>query len=150
MNDETKTNAESTMPEIEKPAEAFESSSEAERLRNENEELKLAMRLRDARDSITRELTAAGARSPELLFSSVKADLQFDTDGKLMNTAALIEHFKRNFPEQFIREKPSGSIDGGAGSGNGTRFLTREALAKMKPAEVARLDWNDVRQALSN
>ncbi|MGQ0540928.1 MAG: hypothetical protein ACT4O9_03630 [Blastocatellia bacterium] len=150
MNDETKTNAESAEPEKETPAETFENSPEAARLRAENEELKLAMRVRNARDTIMRELTAAGARSPELLFAAVKADLQFDADGKLANTAALIEQVKQSFPEQFIREKSADSIDGGAGAGNSARFLTREALSKMKPAEIARLDLNDVRTVLAN
>ncbi len=126
-----------------------ESSSEAERLREENEELKNSIRLRDAREALITELNTAGARSPELLFTSVQGELQFDGEGKPLNIAAIAVNLKQKFPEQFGSERPV-SIDGGAGAKNQNNFLTRDALAKMKPAEIARLDWNDVRSVLSN
>ncbi|MFM9904815.1 MAG: hypothetical protein ACKVQJ_09620 [Pyrinomonadaceae bacterium] len=116
-------------------------------LKAENEQLKTTIRLNAAHRQITGELLIAGARSPELLFDSVKSHLQFAEDGQIENAAALIAKLKAGFPEQFGYERPA-SIDGGAGTGSGTT-LTREALAKMKPAEIAELDWNDVRRVLA-
>ena len=84
-------------------------------LQTENEQLKATIRLGAAHRQITGELAKAGARSPELLFDSVKADLQFAADGNLENAAALIERLKAAHPEQFGVERPVGSIDGGAG-----------------------------------
>ncbi len=134
---------------VEDAAEVSESNAEVERLRSENEKLKLAIRMRDAREALTGELKAAGARSPELLFASASGHLQFDDEGKPTNIAAIAANLKQNFPEQFGSFPPS-SIDAGAGAGKQNNFLTREALARMKPAEIARLDWNDVRQVLAN
>ena len=126
-----------------------ESNAEAEQLRAENDELKNAIRMRDARELLVYELSAAGARSPELLFASVQSEIQFDDSGKPANIAAIAANLKQKFPEQFGSDLPV-SIDGGAGRGNQTNFLTRDTLAKMTPQEIARLDWNDVRQVLAN
>ena len=71
--------------------------------------------MRDAREQMTQSLVKAGAVSPDLLFDSAKATLQFDENGKLINGAALLEHLKKTLPEQFRTDKPQGSIDGGAG-----------------------------------
>jgi len=117
-------------------------------LQAENEQLKATIRIGEAHRQITGELTRAGARSPELLFDSVKADLQFADGGTLENAAALIEKLKSGFPEQFGSERPTGSIDGGAGGGAQPQ-LTRDALAKMKPSEIAALDWSDVKRVLA-
>ena len=46
-------------------------------LQAENEQLKATIRFDAAHRQITGELERAGARSPELLFDSVKGDLQF-------------------------------------------------------------------------
>jgi len=121
--------------------------SEIDTLRMENEELKRAIRLRDARDQLTGELRAAGAQTPDLLFSASRDALQFGDDGKVENVEALIADLRLKFPEQFCRPHPP-SIDGGAGtSGNGFG-LTKDALAAMKPDEIARLDWGSVKAAL--
>ena len=116
-------------------------------LRTENTQLKASIRLSEAHRQITGELEKAGARSPGLLFDSIKVDLQF-ADGKVANAAALIERLKTGFPEQFGFEHANGSIDGGAGVSAAPR-LTREALAKMKTEEIAALDWADVRRVLA-
>lgn len=121
--------------------------TDLERLQAENEQLKTTIRRGAAHRQITGELAKAGARSPELLFESVKADLQFAANGRIENAPALIEKLKAGFPEQFGYQHPA-SIDAGAGTGGGNT-LTREALAKMKPAEIAKLDWTDVRRVLS-
>ncbi len=121
--------------------------SDITQLQAENEQLKTTIRLNAAHRQITGELAKAGARSPGLLFDAVKGELKFDGDGKLENAAGLIERIAARFPEQFGTETPA-SIDGGAGSGGGIT-LTKEALAKMKPAEIALLDWADVRRVLA-
>ena len=117
-------------------------------LQAENEQLKARIRTSEAHRQITGELAKAGAKSPELLFDSVKADLQFAEDGKVENAAALVERLKTGFPEQFGKERPAASIDAGAGLAVAPQ-LNKEALAKMKPAEVAALDWADVKRVLA-
>ena len=130
-------------------ASAAESNAEAQQLRAENETLRQTLRMRDARAALTTELKNAGARSPELLFESVQSQIQFDEQGVPVNIAAVTANLKQKFPEQFGPDLPS-SIDAGAGRNDQNKFLTREALTKMKPAEIARLDWNDVRQVLAS
>ena len=129
------------------PDPVTESSTETEGLRTENETLKTAMKMRDAREQMTQSLVKAGAVSPDLLFDSAKANLQFDENGKLINGAALLGHLKKTLPEQFRTDKPQGSIDGGAGRG-GSAYLTKDALARMSAAEIGKLDWQEVRRVL--
>lgn len=117
-------------------------------LRAENERLRTAVRLRDARDQIAESLKATGARSPELLFEVAKDSLQFGDDGSVQNAEAIVAELKRKFPEQFGHPTPP-SINGGAGSAR-VNPLTKDALAQMKPDEISRLDWSQVRQVLSN
>src|SRR6266700_1444840 len=117
-------------------------------LRQEHAELRQMIRIRDARDEITEALKTAGARSPGLLFAQAVDDLQFDTDGRVANSAALVEKLRRAFPEQFGRDIAQ-PIDAGAGGASQTKYLTKEMLAKMKPAEIAKLDWAELRQVLS-
>jgi hypothetical protein len=105
--------------------------------------------MRDAREALTKELNAAGARSPELLFASAQSEIQFDDDGRPANIAAIASNLKQKFPEQFGNDQPA-SIDAGVGRTNHNNFLTRDMLAKMSPQEIARLDWNDVRHVLAN
>lgn len=113
----------------------------------ENEQLKAQLRVERAHRRITGELAASGARSPELLFDAVKGELQFDDEGQIANAAALVGKLKASFPEQFGTHPPP-SIDAGAGT-TIRPALTREALAKMQPAEIAELDWNEVRRVLA-
>lgn len=139
--------------EAEKKALAAEAKlklTEDQRLAAENEELKVALRSRDARDAITEALKKAGAQSPSLLFRSVEADLEFDAAGKLKNLDDVVAGLKTDFPEQFgERQKQTGSVDAGAGTKQESAPLTREKLAKMSAAEIAKLDWNDVKKALA-
>lgn len=121
---------------------------EAERLRAENESLRAEMYMRSAIYDIETRLAAAGARSPKLLSIHAKPDLQFDEEGKPINTAAIVEHLRSSFPEQFAPEPSGGSIDGGAGRISGPT-LTKEALSRMSPAEIQRLDWAEVSGVLS-
>ncbi len=136
-----------TTEDLEPAADAVEADL-LNKLKTENEQLKAAVRLGEAHRQITAELAAAGARSPELLFASVRGDLQFADDGTLVNAAALTARLKAEFPEQFGGERVAASID--AGSGTAERDpLTRSSLAKMTPAEIAKLDWADVRRVLA-
>lgn len=121
-----------------------------EKLRAENEELRAAMRLREAREDMVAELNAAGARSPALLFDSIKENFQFGDDGKPVNAKALLSRLKNSYPEQFGTGPHVETIDGGAGSGRAASPLTKEALARMTPAQIAELDWNEVRTVLAS
>lgn len=127
-------------------------------LQAENANLKAAIRLRDARDAVTEELKNSGARSPALLWDVVAGDVEFDERGKPTNIAAILAELKASFPEQFGTQTDTGqipapyipqSIDAGAGH-TATPRLTKEALRRMKPAEIAELDWADVRRVLSS
>jgi hypothetical protein len=96
------------------------------------------------------KLKQAGARTPKLLLEAAKHALQFTAAGELENAVEIIEALKEKFPEQFGgHAAPSvPSIDAGAGR-IAKPTLTREALAKMKPAEIAELNWDDVRRVLA-
>jgi len=122
--------------------------AEVERLAAENEELRNEIRMRGAVYDIETRLASAGARSPELLVGKAKEGFQFGEDGKLDNPEALVEKMRRAYPEQFGREAPAGSIDAGAGR-NTAPPLTRDALSRMTPEEIRRLDWDEVKSALS-
>lgn len=117
-------------------------------LQTENADLKAAIRLRDSRDAVTGEIIAAGARSPDLLFDLVRDSIEFDARGKPQNVGAVVADLKAKYPEQFGTQTPQ-SIDGGAGQ-TATPRLTKEALRRMNPSEIAELDWADVRRVLSN
>ncbi len=117
-------------------------------LRTENEKLKASIRLGEAHRQITGELAGAGARSPELLFASVRDELQFADDGTLVNPTAIVAKLKADFPEQFGNDRVAESIDAGSGTATAD-LLTRASLAKMTPAEIAILDWADVKRTLS-
>jgi hypothetical protein len=147
----TKTNEETNTDEVLEAAETAETEdgSALEVLRAENEELKNVVRLQSARDEIVRMLSDADAQSPGLLFAYAVDMLQFDDDGKLANAAAISEHLRKSFPEQFVKRQPVAAIDGGAGASGPAQYLTKDALAKMTPADIAKLDWAQVRQVLS-
>ena len=119
-----------------------------EPLRKENENLRELLRLRDAREQVVGEFQKAGARSPGLLFAQAVDSLQFDGDGRVANAAAMVEKLKREFPEQFGRDVPP-SIDAGAGRNSSVSHLTKDTLSRMKPAEIARLDWSEVKRVLT-
>jgi hypothetical protein len=126
-----------------------ESNADVETLRTENEKLRSEVRANKARAALAAELTVAGARSPELLIAAAEKDIQFDEENQPVNVAAVIAKLTQHYPEQFGPDRPL-SIDAGAGRSNRNNYLTRESLSKMKPEEIARLDWNDVRSILSN
>ena len=119
-------------------------------LRTENETLRAALRLRDARDQVTSALASAGARSPELLFEASKSSLRFDDEGRLRPVDSLLKTLQTKYPEQFTSEPViPPSIDAGTGTASATSSLSKEALSKMSPTEIAKLDWAEVRRALT-
>lgn len=122
--------------------------TELERIKKENEELREANRLRDAKDSVVEALTKAGARSPELIWKAVKGDLEFDDKGNLKNLDTLVTGVKTDYADQFGEAKPDGGIDGGKGSGVTGTKLTQEAIEKMTPAEI-NANWDEVQKVLS-
>lgn len=115
-----------------------------EELAAENEALKAEIRMRSAVYDVETRLTQAGARSPNLLAERAKASFQFSDEGELSNAEAVIEHLRRTWPEQFTPV----SIDASAGR-TARPTLTKEALARMSPAEIQRLDWNEVKATLA-
>jgi hypothetical protein len=149
MDDTNNIQTPSTEPLLVVPPDTNPPDPEAERLRAENIELKQEIRMRDARERMIEQLEAAEANSPELLFGAVKDDLQFSGDGELENAAALLARLKARFPEQFGRRTNAASIDGGAGTGARRQYISAETLARMKPAQIQKLDWAEVRQVLS-
>lgn len=142
-----KKQTENTTPETTPPGEGSAGTESMERLAAENAELKAAVRVAAAKEQIVSSLAKAGARSPSLLFDAAKGDLQFAEDGQPANSAAIVERLRREFPEQFGAERPA-SIDAGAGR-VAAPVLTKEALSRMSPSEIAKLDWAEVRQVLS-
>jgi hypothetical protein len=137
------------IPAEQPPPAGEDSADQLGELRAENDSLRNALRLSEARETLAAELRQAGAISPELLVEIAGRELQFDTGGTVANTSAIVEKFRRRFPVQF---RSAGSavaaIDGGAGQST-QPALTREALAKMTPAQIAALDWKEVRRILS-
>lgn len=123
-----------------------QSVTELQILTDENTELRRALGIERAKRLMTTELTAAGARSPELLFSSVAGDIEFDEQGEPANTATLVASLRSRHPEQFGTQ--TAPIDAGAGAA-AKPALTRESLTRMKPAEIAKLDWAEVREVLA-
>lgn len=120
-------------------------SKSADELSEENEALKAEIRMRDAVYEIKTRLAQAGAKSPGLLTDRAKESFQFSDEGGLTNAEAIVEHIRKTYPEQFA----TASID--ASAGRTTRAtLTKEALARMTPAEIQRLDWAEVRATLAS
>lgn len=134
------------------PVTTVPGTDELDALRSENERLKETLKIREAREDLTAKLKFAGARSPELLFETAKETFKFTEDGKLEDADGIVADLKARFPEQFGKdEAPVSHTSIDAGSGRVAQpALTREALAKMTPAAIAKLDWADVRRVLSN
>ena len=133
-------------PLEERPADV---PSEIEMLRDTNAALAARVRQIEARDSVTKALASAGARSPELLFEAAKDGLRFGDDGTVENAEAVVAEMKQKYPEHF-GPAISPSIDGGTGRSASPAALTKDTLAKMKPDEIARLDWAVIKQALAS
>ncbi|MFZ1702142.1 MAG: hypothetical protein WBO10_06255 [Pyrinomonadaceae bacterium] len=117
-------------------------------LQTENANLKAAIRLKDARAAVTEELGKSGARSPELLWDALAGEIEFDDTDAGANIDSLIAKAREKYPEQFTPTSVTGSIDGGAGQ-TATARLTREALKRMTPSEIAELDWEEVKRVLA-
>jgi hypothetical protein len=121
----------------------------ADDLLAENQALKQMIRLRNAREALTAALSERGAKSPGLLFAYAVDDFQFDEEGNLENASALLRKLEKTFPEQFEQRQIAPSVNGGSGSSGHHTLITRETLSKMRPAEIAALDWSEVKRILS-
>ncbi|MEZ5421842.1 MAG: hypothetical protein R2682_01950 [Pyrinomonadaceae bacterium] len=124
--------------------------SELERLQKENEELRNANRMRDAKDTVLDALIKAGARSADLLYRSIASDLEFDEKGNLKNVDALITSLKGDYADMFGTPKPQDSIDGGKGQDDTSSKFTKKALEAMTPEEINKLDWTEVSKVLAD
>jgi|GEM_PF-1872581 len=125
-------------------------------LRAENERLKKQIAEQAAHTSLKDKLKQAGARTPKLLLEAAKHALEYTVAGELANASEIVQALMDKFPEQFgstnnaLATAPAvPSIDAGARPPS-TPTLTREALAKMTPAQIAELNWDDVRRVLSS
>ncbi len=146
MNNEQPTteNTEVTEPEAEtRPLGSV--SKTADELAAENDRLMAELHMRAAIYDIESRLVKAGARSPKLLAAQSKESFQFTEEGGLTNAEAVIDHLRKTWPEQFATP----SIDASAGRAS-RPTLTKEALARMTPAEIQRLDWNEVKATLAS
>ncbi|MBV9242879.1 MAG: hypothetical protein JO314_12820 [Acidobacteria bacterium] len=124
-------------------------------LQAENAALKKQLREQTAHASLKDKLKQAGARTPQLLLGAAKDALRYTVAGELENAVEIIEALQAKFPEQFgmTNTAPATtpavpSIDAGAGR-TSSPTLTKDALAKMTPAEIAELNWDDVRRVLA-
>ncbi|MFL6375526.1 MAG: hypothetical protein ACJ73D_12730 [Pyrinomonadaceae bacterium] len=124
-------------------------------LKAENDALKKQIAEQTAHAGLKDKLKQAGARTPKLLLDAAKDALQFTVAGELENAVEIIEALKEKFPEQFgtTNNAPAAapavpSIDAGARP-PAKPTLTRDALAKMTPAQIAELNWDDVRRVLA-
>jgi len=157
-NQPQQTTAESFDQPLSVPSVSSDTETGLNNLRAENDRLRTELRLRAAREELTRLLTADRARSPDLLFEVITKRLDFDDDGDLKNTTELLAELKQRFPEQFTvdrlesRTPPPAPpvINAGAGRTGSRLPLTKEALAAMKPVDITRLDWNDVKQVMES
>jgi hypothetical protein len=116
--------AEKNATALQKRIEAIESSgkSESEKLAARLEALEAdnaakakAISERDARDAVKDAAKKAGAPDTDLIFRVLKSDLEYDSDGSVLNTKALIDDLKTTTPHLF--KPPTGKADGGSGNG---------------------------------
>lgn len=111
-------------------------------------ELQAGLRMRDAKDSVSVALEKAGAKATGLMWNAIKGDLEFDDKGKLTNLDSLVKDLQADYPDQFGIAKPGESIDA-AGKTQAGEKLTKEKLAKMTPAEINTLDWEEVKKVMA-
>jgi hypothetical protein len=91
-----------------------------EALEHDNAAKSKAIAERDARDAVKDAARKAGAPDTDLIYRVLKSDLEYDSDGSVLNTKALIDDLKTTTPHLF--KSPAGKADGG--SGNGTKAAT--------------------------
>ena len=122
--------------------------SEDERTAAELNDLKTQIRMRDAKDDVVAALEKAGTKATGLMWNAIKGDLEFDDKGKLTNLDSLVKDLQAEYPDQFGIPKPDASIDA-AGKTTEGGALTKEKLAKMTPAEISKLPWEEVKKVMA-
>lgn len=123
--------------------------SDLEKANKRIAELEADRRLTSAKEETIAALTKEGAQSPELLWKTMKGDLEFDDAGKLKNLDTLVTSLKSDYTEMFGEKKPEGGADGGKGQKGEEGTLTKEKLEKMSPAAINELDWKDVSKVMA-
>ena len=149
MKDETQTTQTTQPTQTELP---FGDEPTLAQLQAENAALKKQIQEQAAHTSLKDTLKKAGARTPKLLLEAAKHALEYTVAGELANASEIVDSLMQKFPEQFGGHSSTPavhSIDAGAGQRSLKRTLTREVLAKMSPAEVAELNWEEVRRVLA-
>jgi hypothetical protein len=129
-----------TEPATEQPAAPPDMTAENEQLRGRLREMTASQMLTDA-------LENAGTAACGLVAKALLGEVQYDDAGTPQNIAALVAKARNEFPAVFRTTRPDG-IDAG-NQAPPPRRVTREMLKQMPAAEIAKLDWDDVRSALS-
>lgn len=111
--------------------------SDLEKANKRIAELEADRRLTSAKDETIAALTKEGAQSPELLWKTMKGDLEFDDAGKLKNLDTLVTGLKTDYAEMFGEKKPEGGADGGKGQAGDGTGLTLDKIKTMSTEEVA-------------
>lgn len=88
-------------------------TSRLETLEKDNEAKAAALRERDARETVRDAATKAGASDPNLIYRTVKGDIEFDADGAPTNVESVIKDLKQTAPQLF--RKSTGPADAGGG-----------------------------------
>lgn len=127
------------------PIETLE--AETPDLAAENAVLRTRVREMAASQALNAALEKAGVAATSLVTKALIADVQFDDADAPVNVAALIAKARGEFPDVFRNDAVNG-IDARVASPP-PESLTREMLKKMSPAEIAKLEWEQVRAALS-
>lgn len=94
--------------------------SETEKLKRENQELKIQAREGDTRDKFVSKLDGMPYNQASKLFRMYKTDIEYDANGKPENLDAIVKEAKEDWPDLFKagKGKGAGGADGGAGSGD--------------------------------
>lgn len=91
--------------------------SETDRLKQELEEQKAALRSRDARDAFVGKLGLSGEVG-QRVYRAFADELDIDDKGKITNLDDVVKQAKAAFPQLF-QEQKKGSGDGGKGGSGG-------------------------------
>lgn len=119
-------------------AEAKAKLSDDERLQQERDEARAALRERDARDSVIADAGKAGVKNANLFYNAYKSQLEIDDKGKITNLDDILKSAKAESPELFnVAPTPGGSADGGEGNNSNNGGLSKEQIEKMSPQEIA-------------
>ena len=75
-------------------------------------------------------------------------NLQAAVTGEIAEMRSELARLSQRVDQRLDSSAALPPIDGGAGSRQASSTLTKEALARMKPADISRLNWADVKEVL--